>query len=146
MDLNLLNFLYKIDEKHAFSIGIRGRMYNHFKASAIEASDTITTLVGFLKANRTTPFLEGYMHHTGWMETNLNYSQVLFEDERSKLTGGFTLSLTKALSGLYGKMNKMSSTEFISGTDTGYIISSGGIGFGYSNNYDIVNTGIREAW
>ena len=61
LDLNLFNFTYKIDEKHAFGIGIRGRMYNHLKTSSIFANDTLTSGYDFFRANRTTAFLDGFM-------------------------------------------------------------------------------------
>jgi hypothetical protein len=136
LDLNLFNFLYKIDEKHAFGIGLRGRMYNHFKSSPIFASDTISSGYSFFRANRTTPYLNEYLIHNGWVELNLNYSQVLHENDRSRLTGGITLNISKALSGFNGKFNKISFQELIQ-TDTSYIITNGGVGLTYSNNYDL---------
>lgn len=138
LDANLLNLLYKIDEKHAFGIGFRGRMYNHSKSAPMYASDTITTAYGFFRANRTTPYLEQFMTHSGWIEMNLNYSQVLQENDRSRLTGGISLNIGKALSGFYGRSKKMIFQEFINtNSDTGYLVTQGGVGFMYSNNYDL---------
>lgn len=138
LDVNLFNFLYKIDEKHAFGIGIRGRMYNHLKSSPIYASDTISSGYSFFRANRTTPYLEEFMTHNGWMEWNLNYSQVLAETDRSRLTGGITLNIGKALSGFNGRINKISFEEFVNNNlDTGYLVKQGGVGLTYSNNYDL---------
>jgi hypothetical protein len=138
LDANLLNFLYKIDEKHAFGIGLRGRMYNHLKSSPIYASDTITSGYGFFHANRTTPYLDEFITHNGWIELNLNYSQVLAETDRSRLTAGITLNISKALSGFNGRINKISFEEFVnSNADTGYNITHGGVGLKYSSNYDL---------
>jgi hypothetical protein len=136
LDLNLFNFLYKIDEKHAFGIGIRGRMYNHYKSAPIYALDTLSSGYSFLRANRTTPNLDGFFTHNGWIELNLNYSQVLAETDRSRLTGGIALNIGKALSGINGKINKISFEEFIR-IDTGYTITQGGVGLAYTNNYDL---------
>lgn len=140
LDINLFNFLYKIDEKHAFGIGIRGRTYNHLKSAPIYANDTISTGYSFFRANRSTPYLDAFLTHNGWIELNLNYSQVLFEDERSRLTGGITLNISKALSGMQGRINKISFQEFISQPDTGYIIKNGGVGLVYTNNYDLTTS------
>lgn len=137
LDINLFNFLYKIDEKHAFGIGLRARTYNHLKSSPIYANDTISTGYSFFRANRTTPYFDAFVTHNGWIELNLNYSQVLFENERSRLTGGISLNISKALSGFHGQINKLSFQEFINQPDTGYIIKNGGVGLTYSNNYDL---------
>jgi hypothetical protein len=146
LDLNLFNLTYKIDEKHAFSIGFRGRMYNHLKTSSIFASDTITSGYSFFRANRTTPFLQGFMTHNGWIEMNLNYAQVLQETERTRLTGGITLNIAKSLSGFQGKVNKIIFEEFLvpANNDTGYIITQGGVNYTYTSNYDLPNTGTQK--
>lgn len=143
LDFNLLNFTYKIDEKHALGIGFRGRMYNHLKTSSIFASDTLSTGYSFFRANRTTDFLQGFITHNGWLELNLNYAQVLQETERTKLTGGLTLNINKAISGFHGKLNKAFFEEFLvpPTNDTGYILTQADINYVYSNNYDIQNTG-----
>jgi len=140
LDLNLFSLQYKIDEKRAFSFGLRGRMYNHLKTSPIIGNDTITSNLSFLKANRTTPFIDGYLTHAGWIETNLNYSQVLIETKNQRLTGGITINLLKGISGAYAKLNKLSVSEFVNGIDTGYTLVRGGFNYAYSNNYDNTNT------
>ncbi|MBY0480039.1 MAG: hypothetical protein K2Q21_01690 [Chitinophagaceae bacterium] len=137
LDFNFFNFLYKPDEKHAFTIGLRGRTYNHNKSSPMYASDTITSGYSFLRANRSTAFLDGFSTHTAWVELNLNYSQVLFETDRTRLTGGITLNIAKALSGYSLKLNRVSFKEYTIGTDTGYLFTNGGIEYSYTNNYDL---------
>jgi hypothetical protein len=146
LDFNLFNLTYKMDEKHSFGIGFRGRMYNHLKTSSIFASDTTTSGYSFFRANRTTPFLEGFMTHSGWIEMNLNYAQVLKETERTRLTGGVSLSIGKALSGFQGKVNKIIFEEFLvpANNDTGYIITQGGVNYLYTSNYDLPNNGGKK--
>lgn len=137
LDFNLFNFLYKHDEKHAFTIGLRVRTYNHYKSSPIYASDTISSGYSFLRANRTTAFFDGFNTHSGWLELNLNYSQVLFETDRTRLTGGITLNIAKAISGYSLKLNRINFQEYIIGVDTGYRMINGGLNYAYSNNYDL---------
>ncbi len=145
LDLNLFSLQYKIDEKRSFSIGLRGRMYNHLKTSPIIGNDTITSNLSFLKANRTTPFIDGYFTHAGWIETNLNYSQVLVESNNQRLTGGITVNLLRGISGAYAKLNKIVVSEFVNGIDTGYTLVRGGFNYAYSNNYDNANTNISSS-
>ena len=137
MHLNLFTFQYNIDQKRSFSIGLSAKMYNHLKTSHLFINDTISSNLSFLKANRTTPFMEGYLTHAGWMETNLNYSQVLFESSNQRLSAGVTINLLRGISGAFAKINKISVSEFVNnGIDTGYTLVSGGVNYAYSTNYD----------
>lgn len=145
-DISLLNFLYKIDNSHAFNFNIRGRTYNHIKTQPAIIVDTVTSIHSFLIANRNTPYLDGFVTHTGWLEADLNYSQVLIENNYQKLTGGVTLQIMKGLSGAYLKLNKVSYLEAKNATDTAYTFTGGGGGFGYSDTYDqgTGNGGFRD--
>ena len=136
MDVSLLNFLYRIDEKHAVNIGLRARTYVHMKALPFNYADSINSLNGFLAANAQTAFLQGFATQSGWLETDLNYSQVLFENNHSKLSGGLTLQLMKGMSGVFVKLNKVSYLEGKNGNNTYYTFSNGSGSAGYSANFD----------
>lgn len=136
VDVSLLNFLYKPNNKHAFAFNLRGRSYNHVRTEPIRASDSIYSIHDFMVQNRTTPFLEGFVTHTGWLEGDFNYSRVLSENYNSKLTGGITVQVMKSLSGAFARLNKLSYLENKTSTDTLYTFISGGGAFGYSSNYD----------
>jgi len=139
IDLSLFNFLYKIDNNKAFTVGFRGRTYNHMKTQAFNYVDsTVNSFHSFLVANRNTSYIEGFITHAGWLEADLNYSQVLFESNTSKLSGGITLQIMKGLSGAFTKINKVSYLEEKNpnGTDTAYTFTNGSGSFGYSDNYD----------
>jgi len=136
IDLSLFNFLYKADNEHAFNFGIRARTYNHVKTSAFHYSDSINSFHSFLIENDNAPYLEGFVTHTGWLEADLNYSQVLFENNRSKLTGGITLQIMKGISGAFLKLNKVSYIESKNGTDTLFNFTDGSGSAGYSSTLD----------
>jgi len=137
LDVSLFNFLYKINNKKAFSVGLRGRTYNHIKMQPFNFVDsTVSSLHSFLVANRNTSYIEGFLTHTGWLEADLNYSQVLSETNTSKLSGGVTLQIMKGLSGAFLKVNKVSYLEDKNATDTAYTFTNGSGSFGYSDNYD----------
>lgn len=141
VDVSLLNFLYQPNRRQAFALNLRARSYNHVRTLPIAYNDSINTINDFLKENRNTPFLEGFMTHTGWLQADLNYAQVLREDSRSRLTGGITLQVMKHLSGAFGRLNRLTYTENRNTTDTFYTFSTGGGSFGYSSNYDETSTG-----
>lgn len=136
IDISLFNFLYKPNNKHAFAINLRARSYNHIRTEPLTASDSIYSIHDFLVQNRSTPYLEGFATHTGWLEADLNYSRVLHESYNSKLTGGITLQIMKGISGAFARVNKLSYLETKTSTDTIYNFITGGSAFGYSSNYD----------
>jgi hypothetical protein len=135
-DLSLFNFLYRIDDKSAFNFGIRGRTYLHTKTAPFRFTDSISSLHNFLIANNNRPFLEGFATQTGWLEADLNYSKILFEDSHSRLSGGLTLQIMKALSGAFVKLNRVSYFESKNATDTIFSLTDGSGSMGYSGNYD----------
>lgn len=139
MDLSFLNILYKIDNQKAVSFGIRGRTYNHFKSAPFNYNDSISSFNNFLIANASTPYIGGFINHSGWLEADLNYSQVLFENNYSRLSGGLTLQFMKGLSGAYMKLNKLSYVESKTATSSTFNFTDGSASLGYSANYDVSN-------
>ena len=143
LDLSLLNLLYKPDNDHAFNFGVRVRSYNHVKTSAFRYTDSINSFHDFLVTNSNVAYLEGFATHTAWLEADLNYSQVLFENNRSKLTGGVTLQIMKGLSGAFFKINKLSYIETKNGPDTIFNFTDGSGSAGYSSTLD--QTSFKDA-
>lgn len=135
-DANLLHFLYRPDEKTAVTVGIRARTYLHNKTLPFRYNDSISSIHRFLIANNNLPFVEGFATHSGWLEADLNYSKVLFEDSRSRLSGGITFQIMKGLSGAFVKLNRVSYFESKNATDTLFSLTDGSGSMGYSGNYD----------
>jgi len=136
VDVNLLNLLYKPNNKQAFSVAIRARTFNHIKTEPLVAKNGIQSMHDFFMINRQTPYLEAFLTHSGWLEGNLNYAQEIFRDQKSTLTAGLTLQINKSISGAYATVNKLSYLESTNGIDTLYTLTAGGSSFGYSSNYD----------
>lgn len=141
-DISLFNFLYKPDENKAINVGVRARTYLHSRMMPFRYSDSINSIHSFLIANNNLPFIQGFATQSGWMEADLNYSQVLHEDSRSRLTGGITFQLMKGLSGAFAKLNKVSYFESKNATDTVYSLTDGSGSMGYSGNFD--ETGFKN--
>ena len=136
MDINLMNAMYKLSDKHSISVGLRMRTYNHIHTEPVHLRETFTTLRDFLIDNRSLPGLQGTMTHSFWAEGDINYSRVLQENNAGKLSGGITLQIMKNISGGYVKINKLMAKEYILPTDTIYGIADGYGSYAYSANYD----------
>ncbi len=144
-DFNLMHFQYQLDRKSAFTVGFRGRIYDHFKSnSAFAFSDTISSTYSFFRMNRTTPSIGGFFTHVGFVEMNLNYSRELYSSPYSRLTGGINVQIDKALSGAYTKVKNVTTQEVINGNDTNYVFIDGIAEYAYSTNYDISYTSASQ--
>lgn len=140
IDVNLFNAMYQIDAKQSISGGLRIRSYTHIKANSFEANDSTDRLDEFLYNNRTTPFIEGFGTHAGWLEGNLNYSRVIKENREGKLSAGITLQIAKNVSGAYTRINRFSFLETkLTPTDTVYTFTGGAGSYAYSSNYDAIS-------
>lgn len=139
-DINILNGMFKIGSKWAFSGGIRARSYNHYRTQPVNIVDTTTSLFSFLQDNRTTPYIGGFITHTGWLEGDLNVSRLLVSNAAGKLSAGITLQIMKGVSGAYLSLRQVTYQELVSGPDTAYVFTGGSGKFGYSSLYDPATT------
>lgn len=145
MDIGLLNAMYKINAKTSLAAGLRIRMYDHIRTSAINVNDSVNSLKSFLIANRRTDAMQGMAIHNGWIEGDLNYSHVFKETLEGKLSFGISLQIMKNMSGSYARVNKLSYTETILPGDTMYSLQDGTGSFGYSANYDATDNNAGAA-
>ncbi len=136
IDMDLFNAMYQIDKKQTITGGLRLRIYNHLKTNAFEMNDSTNSLNQFLINNRSTPFIQGFAIHSGWLEGNFNYSRVINESSNGRLSGGITLQILKNVSGAYTRINRFSYLETKNPTDTSYTFTGGSGSFAYSANYD----------
>ena len=138
LDMSLFSAMYRINKKHAVSFAFRGKMYNHVYANEFNHQDSSSSIYGFFKSNRTTPFLESKSVNAGWGEFNLTYAGAIAETNNSRLTIGGSLQISKSFFGGYTNMSKLRFRESINGRDTNYIAYSGVAEYGYSSNIDVI--------
>ena len=138
-DIGLLNGMFKIGSRWAISAGMRGRSYNHYRTQPVNIVDTTSSLFSFLKDNRSTPNIGGYITHSGWIEGDINVSSLILSNESGKLSVGATLQIMKGISGAYLSLRQVTYQEFTSGPDTAYVFTGGSGKFGYNYLYDPAN-------
>lgn len=136
LDFSLLNAMYQINKKQTVSLGLRMRMNNHIQTSSFEINDSSNSLNQFLINNRNTAQIEGKVTSVGWLEGNLNYSQVITENKKGRLSAGITLQIQKSILGAFARASRVSYLETIRTNDTIYSLSGGLGSFGYSANLD----------
>lgn len=134
-DISLFNIAYRPSKKQAFSIGGRVRGYVHAKTAPFVYNDSIQSLHDFLVYNDHTPYLDGFVTHAGWIELDLNYSRLLWENNHASLSGGITLQIMKGVSGFYTRLNKFNYLETKSSSDTTFYLTSGSGEAAYATTY-----------
>jgi hypothetical protein len=140
LDINLFNFRYNIAKDKAIGFALRGRIYNHLKTQPFYYTDSISTLASFLSANKVVDYLEGYTTHSGWIEADFNYAQVLQQNEYSRLTGGITIGYMRGISGAHINFKRLSYSEQTINNQTQYVLTGGSAMVEYSKNYDLLDT------
>ncbi len=144
-----LSIRYKINDRNAVAIVIRGRTYNHFNSSKFFYLDNHKTLSSFLKDNLANPGVDLFYTHAGWVETNINYSGIVFKNSKSSLSLGANIAINKALSGGYFSLNDV---EYLqqSNPNNGkiyYQSTKGTFTYQYSNNltiFDSINPSLQS--
>jgi len=135
-DIGLINGMFKLGPKWAFSGGIRARSYNHYRTQPVNIVDTTSSLFSFLQDNRTTPNIGGYITHNAWLEGDLNVSTLLIANDEGRLSAGVTLQIMKGVSGAYLNLKQVTYQELTNGIDTAYVFTGGSGRFGYSALYE----------
>ena len=139
-DINFFNVRFNIGKDKAFAFALRGRTYNHLKTYPFYYTDTISTYQSFLNTNKSVDYLQGYVTHSGWVEADFNYSQVIQQNETSRLTGGVTVGYMRGISGAAANINRLSYTEQTINNQLVYIPTGGGAMVEYSSNYDLFDS------
>ncbi len=141
LDINLFNFRYNIDKNKAFAFALRGRTYNFIKTAPFYYTDTISTTESFLHLNKVVDHLEGYATNSGWIEADFNYSQVIQQNESSRLTGGITIGYMRGISGAHSNVQRLSYSEQTgSNNQLYYLLTGGAVTAEYSQNYDLYDS------
>lgn len=135
-DIGLMNGMVKLTPRLAVSAGIRARTYNHYRTQPVAISDTSTSLFSFLRDNRSTPGFGGHILHQGWIEGDINLSNVIHSDRDGRLSIGITLQIMKGLSGAFLNLRQVNYQEFTNPPDTVYVFSGGSGRTGLSSVYD----------
>ncbi len=140
-DFSILNVRCKLNKKSAFSFGLRGRGFLHAYTDPFIYSDTMKSLKSWAAVNKNDPPLSGSIIHSGWLETNFNYSRVYKDNDDVRITWGVTLSVMKGMSALEFNPRQMTYGQSLNGrNEPFYFINGGNFSYRYTDNFDIYDT------
>ncbi|MDR6341759.1 hypothetical protein HNQ91_004836 [Filimonas zeae] len=131
--VNLFHIRYRINKRNAIAVGGNVRSYLNARTSRLFYSDDNNTLVSLAAQNLSSPTPAASTIHSTWAEAVLSYATVLSSNERGRWQAGVSVNIMRALSGGYANMSNI---QFTPATNGDYVFTNGAAKYGYSNNYD----------
>ncbi len=140
-DLHLFNARIRLNANSAIAFGGNVRSYAYANSSQTNYQDTVYSLADFLKINVDRQPLSGQTVGSSWLEGYFTYSRTLIDDGFSLLNAGITVKATRSLGGGYARAQDLRySTSFDNDGRTVYSLETGNLQYGYSYNFDYVNS------
>ncbi|RFM26719.1 DUF5723 family protein [Deminuibacter soli] len=137
--LNLLHAQYRIDHKQAVSFGVNLRNYVHGSSTPFYFNGYFKNSVDFVNQNSKTPYYGGNAQTSSWLEYNFGYARILHENEVGRWQAGVQLRIMNAVSGANSRVNNIVVTPDKNSAND-YILSQGNGYYGYSANYDALDS------
>lgn len=131
--VNLFHIRYRINKRNAIAIGGNVRAYLNARTSKLSYSDDNNTLVSLAQQNINNATPAANAVHSTWAEAVFSYARVLSASQSGRLQAGVSLNIMRALSGGYANM---ANVQFIPAQSGDYQFTDGSIQYGYSRNYD----------
>lgn len=135
-DIHLLNTRIRLNDKSAIAFGANVRNYIFATTGITNWQDSTVNITDFLKINVTHAPLSGESRGTTWFELYGTYARTLIANENRLLNGGITLKINRAIAGETSSTNDLGYTP----SGAGYLVNSGSLQYGYSANFDKINS------
>ena len=138
-DIHLLNTRINLNPGSAIAFGANIRSYVYATVNKSNWQDTFN-LINFLEKNTGNTPLSGQAAGSSWAEIYGSYARTIIENDKSRLNAGITLKLTQGLAGGYGRAQGVNYTGSPPPGRPGYSLSSGSMQYGYSDNFDFIDS------
>ena len=138
-DIHLLNARFSLSSKTAIAFGANLRNYVYGTTSKTNWQDTSYSLADFLKINVDYIPLSADAGHSTWAELYATYAKTIFTDGNKTLNAGITINYNRAISGSFSKIRNVNYTPSVT-SETGYLLTTGSLQYGYSANFDQIDS------
>ena len=138
-NIRLLNTRINLNSKSAIAFGANIRSYVYATTSQANWEDTTRSLYDFMKINVSHLPLSGESRGSAWAEIYATYAHTIIDDGKRILTAGFTLKINRALAGGYVNARGLSYVP-AAGNNAGYQLTEGSLQYGYSSNFDEIDS------
>jgi hypothetical protein len=137
-NIRLFNTRINLNNVSAIAFGANIRSYVYATTSQVNWQDTTQRLQDFMKLNSGRLPLSGESRGSAWAEIYGTYARTIYSDESRILTGGITLKINRALAGEYVSATGLNYIP--AGNTTGYEVTGGNVQYGYSSNFDEIDS------
>jgi hypothetical protein len=144
-DLRLLNTRVSLNSKTAIAFGATIRSYQYAFAGASNWQDTIFTMADYMKINLEHLPLSGEARGTSWAELYAGFGRTLKDEGDWLINGGLTVKLTRAIAGGYAKALGLTYQYSPVLTTPAYTLTNGNFRYGYSGNFDQLDSNKTSA-
>lgn len=138
--IRLLNSRISLNSNATIAFGANIRNYVYVFNSKSNWQDTVLELAEFMKINTAHLPLSGEFAANAWAELYGTYAQTIIDDGKRLLNAGITLKLNRSLAGGYANAQAVNYTSVPAPNSTGYLLTNGSLHYGYSSNFDIIDS------
>ena len=138
-DVRIFNTRISLSTKTAIAFGINIRNYFSAVSSKTNAPDTLLTVRDFMKINAGLTPLNGEAAASAWTEGYVSFAHSIITGDRL-LNAGITLKITRAIAGGYAAAEDINYSQSNSNTNPGFDLTSASLRYGYSTNFDKIDS------
>jgi hypothetical protein len=139
-DVRLLNTRIRLNANAAIAFGVNIRNYIYALNSKANWQDTVSSLSDFMKINTGHLPLSGEFAGSTWGELYGTYAQTIIDDGRKILNAGITIKLNRSLAGGYVNGQGVNYLSVPSANGINYSVTNGSLQYGYSSNFDKIDS------
>jgi hypothetical protein len=139
-NLNLLNVRIALNRKSSIAVGVNVRSYTNLHTSDYNYIDTLHNTADFFKVNQGITNINGKLTSSSWMEGYISYARTLSDNEFGRLNAGITVKVSRGISGAYANAENVAFSQSTINNTSVYSISSANAIYGYSSNYDRIQS------
>ncbi len=139
-DVRLMNVRLNLNAKTAIAFGANIRNYITASSSKTNGQDTLLTLSDFMKINSSLVPLAGKLTANTWAELYTSYAHTIIDDGDRLLNAGLTIKATRGIAGGYAVTEAINYVPQPDINIAGYVLTSGSLQFGYSDNFDKIDS------
>ncbi len=138
-DVHLLNTSIRLNTRSAIAFGANVKNYLYGTTSNSNWQDTSFSLADYLSINTGHVPLSVQAAGSAWAELYGTYSQTVFADENKTVNAGITLKYNRSIAGGFAVAENMNYVQ-IPGDKPAYELRAGSLQYGYSSNFDRIDS------
>lgn len=145
-DIHLLNTRIRLNARSAIAFGANIRSYMYASTSKNNYQDTAYSLADFFSVNLDNQPLSGDGAGSAWAEGYISYGRTIIDDGYRILNAGMSIKLNRSIAGGYINATGINYISTVASSGKiGYQLTEGRLQYGYSSNFDLIDSNRSSA-